>query len=265
MARLDFPDYLEHIRSESRRFRDVLATCDPGARVPGCPEWNAADLLWHLAEVQWFWGKVVRTRPLGPDEKDPGPERPTAYDDLLKTFDEYSSALVAELEQADPADEAWTWSSEQTVGFTFRRQAHEALIHRLDAEQTAGDVTSLDTALAADGVEEVLDVMYGASPDWGSFSPLDHRLRIDITDTGESVWVQLGRFRGTDPKDDIHYDEDDIRVIPDPGVEPDAVISADAATLVARLWRRGDGATIHLAGDLKIVDHFRQVIHQPIN
>ncbi|HEX5861390.1 MAG TPA: maleylpyruvate isomerase family mycothiol-dependent enzyme [Nocardioides sp.] len=264
MARLDFPDYLEHIRSESRRFREVLSTCDPEARVPGCPEWNAADLLWHLAEVQWFWAKVVRTRPLGPDENDPGPERPAAYDDLLKAFDEYSSSLVSELEQADPADEAWTWSDDHTVGFTFRRQAHEALIHRLDAEQAAGDVTRLDTALAADGVEEVLDVMYGASPDWGSFSPLEHRLRVDITDTGESIWVQLGRFRGTDPKDDVHYDEDDISVIPDPGVEPDAVISGDAATLVTRFWRRGDGAEIHLAGDLQIVDHFRQVIHQPI-
>ncbi|HEU5455509.1 MAG TPA: maleylpyruvate isomerase family mycothiol-dependent enzyme [Nocardioides sp.] len=265
MARLDFPDYLEHIRSESRRFREVLSTCDPDARVPGCPEWNAADLLWHLAEVQWFWAKVVRTRPLGPDEEDPGPDRPSAYEDLLKAFDEYSSALVSELEQADPGDEAWTWSSEQTVGFTLRRQAHEALIHRLDAEQAAGDVTPLDTALAADGVEEVLDVMYGASPDWGEFSPLDHRIRIEITDTGESIWVQLGRFRGTDPKDDVHYDDDDIRVIDDPGTEPDAVISGDAATLDARLWRRGDGATIHLAGDLKIVDHFRQVIHHPIN
>jgi len=265
MARLDFPDYLEHIRSESRRFRDVLSACDPDARVPGCPDWNAADLLWHLAGVQWFWAKTIRTRPLGPDENDPGPDRPTDYDDLVKAFDEYSSALVAALEQSDPAEEAWTWSTEQTVGFTFRRQALEALIHRLDAEQTAGDVTPLDTALAADGVQEVLDVMYGGCPDWGSFSPLDHRIRIDITDTGESVWVQLGRFRGTDPKDDMHYDEDDITVIDDPGVEPDAVISADAATLVARLWRRGDGATIHLAGDLLIVDHFRQVIHQPIN
>jgi uncharacterized protein (TIGR03083 family) len=265
MARLDFPDYLEHIRSESRRFRDVLSTCDPGARVPGCPDWNAADLLWHLAEVQWFWGKVVRTRPLGPDDDDPGPDRPKDYDDLLKAFDEYSSALISELEQADPADEAWTWSDEQTVGFTFRRQAHEALIHRLDAEQTVGDVTPLDTALAADGVEEVLDVMYGAAPEWGAFSPLDHRLRIDITDTDESIWVQLGRFRGTDPKTDVHYDDDDIKVIDDPGAEPDAVISGDAATLDTRFWRRGDGSDIHLAGDLKIVDHFRQVIHQPIS
>ena len=36
------------------------------------------------------------------------------------------------------ASEAWTWSTDQTVGFIVRRQAHEALIHRLDAELTAG-------------------------------------------------------------------------------------------------------------------------------
>ena len=264
MARLDFPTYLAHIRTESQRFRDVLATCDPEARVPGCPEWTAADLLWHLTGVQRFWGTIIRTRPLGPDEADPGLERPSSYDGALKAFDEHSAALISELEQADPTEQAWTWSTEQTVGFTFRRQAHEALIHRLDAEQAACTVTPLDRELAADGVEEILAVMYGGSPEWGTFSPLEHFLRIDITDTDESVWVRLGRFVGTDPRDGVHYDEDDIAVIDDPGTEPDAVISGTAEALDARLWRRADGADIHLAGDLSIVDHFRKVIHQPI-
>ena len=61
-------DYLEHLRRESARFREVLADCDPTARVPGCPEWDADDLLWHLARVQWFWGTTVRTRPADADE-----------------------------------------------------------------------------------------------------------------------------------------------------------------------------------------------------
>ncbi|HWF80719.1 MAG TPA: hypothetical protein VN695_09050, partial [Streptosporangiaceae bacterium] len=26
------------------------------------PGWNADDLLWHLGEVQWFWGTIVRDR-----------------------------------------------------------------------------------------------------------------------------------------------------------------------------------------------------------
>ena len=42
----------------------------------------------------------------------------------------------------------------------LRRQAHEALVHRVDAEQTAGlPVTDPGVALAADGVDEMLGVM----------------------------------------------------------------------------------------------------------
>ncbi len=235
------------ISNTSAPSHDGSATCSrPATRPrasPGAPNGTPPTCSGTSPRCSGSGARSSATRPLGPDEEDPGPERPTDYDDLLKAFDEYSAALVAELEQADPTDEAWTWSSEQTVGFTFRRQAHEALIHRLDAEQTAGDVTPLDTALAADGVEEVLDVMYGASPEWGSFSPLDHRLRIDITDTGESVWVQLGRFRRHRPqgrralrrgrhqghrRPRCRAGRRDQRPTPRPWD--------------ARLWRRGDGA-----------------------
>ena len=263
MARLDFPTYLTHIRTESARFRDVLATCDPAARVPSCPDWDAADLLWHLAGVQRFWADIIRRRPEGPLETEP--ERPSTYDGLLAAFDEHSAALASELHKAAPADPAWTWSTEQTVGFTFRRQAHEAMIHRLDAELTAGSVTPLDPALAADGVEECLDVMFGGAPPWGEFAGLPHFVRVDVTDTGESLWVQIGRFSGTDPDTDVHYDEDDIRVVADPGTEPDAGVTGPAGALDAWLWRRGDDSQIRVTGDKAVYDHFRLAVNHPIN
>ena len=53
------------------------------------------------------------------------------------------------LEAADPAEEAWNWSDDHTVGFILRRQAHEALVHRVDAELAAGDRTDLDPLLAS--------------------------------------------------------------------------------------------------------------------
>ncbi|HEU4810979.1 MAG TPA: maleylpyruvate isomerase N-terminal domain-containing protein [Nocardioides sp.] len=267
MARLEFPDYLRHIREESRRFRDALAPCDPTTPVPSCPAWDASDLLWHLARVQWFWAKTVRTRPEGADEDAEGPARPATYDGLLAAFDEHSAALVAELEAADPADKAWTWSSEQSVGFTFRRQAHEALIHRLDAELTAGNgaTTPLDPALAADGVEECLDVMFGGAPPWGEFAGLPHFVRVDITDTAESVWVQIGRFSGTDPDTGVTYDDDDIRVVPDPGSDADAVVTGSAGALDTWLWRRGDDSDIRVTGDKAVYDHFRLAVNHPIN
>jgi uncharacterized protein (TIGR03083 family) len=262
MARLDFPTYLQHIRDESQRFRDVLADCDPAADVPSCPDWRADDLLWHLGEVQHFWTRMVTNRPKGPDDYDQ-PERPGDHAGLLSFYDAGYLALVDALGAAQPTDEAWTWSQDHTVGFIYRRQAHEALIHRRDAELAAGAVTPFPADLAADGVDEALDVMYGGCPPWGEFSPLPHYVRLDLTDTGDHVWVQLGHFHGTDPEGITHA-EDDIHVVADPGVEPDAVISGTAEALDARIWRRADGAETHLAGSLEIVDRFRAIIHQPV-
>src|SRR6478735_2181102 len=162
MTRLSYDDYLRHLGSDSARLREVLAGCDPEARLP--------------------------------------------------------AALAA----ADPSETAWTWSTEQTVGFTFRRQAHEALIHRLDAEQTAGTPSPLDAALATDGVEEALAVMFGGGPTWGTFTGNGRHVRVDVADTGASIWVELGRFTGTDPDSGKDYDEDDIAAVADPGREADA-------------------------------------------
>ncbi|MDH2416346.1 maleylpyruvate isomerase family mycothiol-dependent enzyme [Nocardioides sp. CER19] len=264
MTRLPFDVYLDHIDRESRRFRDVLAGCDPEARVPSCPDWSAADLLWHLTEVQTFWERVVRERPAGPDDDWQEPSRPGTYAELLAAFDDRHGAFVAALQAADPAEAAWTWSTEQTVGFTFRRQAQESLIHRLDAELTAGSVTGLDPVLAADGVDEALDIMFGGTPAWGRFDPLPHHVRVDLTDTDTQVWVQLGTFSGTSPDGTDYAEEPDISVVPDPGDDPDAVVEGLAADVDAWLWRRGDDAGIHVAGDRGIYDRFRACVNQPI-
>ena len=114
-TRLSPAVYLDHVRTESLRFREVLAGCDPEARVPSCPDWNAADLLWHLATVQRWWAEVLTARPERPEEV--VPQRPDAYDGLLAAFDEWSAALATALEGADPAEEAWNWSDDHTVGF----------------------------------------------------------------------------------------------------------------------------------------------------
>ena len=255
MTRLSPPDYLEHIRTESRRFRDAMADCDPAARVPGCPAWAADDLLWHLAKVQHWWGHVISTRPAPPDEY-VEPERPADHAGLLAAYDEYSVALFAGLEQADPADQAWSWHydpANHTVGWTLRRQAHEALIHRVDAEQTVGSVGEIDVRLAADGVDEVLDVMYGGCPPWATWEGLPHYVRIDLIDADESVWCQLGHLTGTD-KEGVAHDEDDFHVVADPGVEPDAVIQAEAADADLRFWKRGTDERFHVAGDRAMID-----------
>jgi uncharacterized protein (TIGR03083 family) len=267
MDPLPFPVYLEHIRTESARFREVLADCNPRARVPACPDWDAADLLWHLTTVQAFWATVVSTRPQPADEADEGRmDRPEAYDALLATFDQHSAALVDALAAADPAEEAWHWSSDRTVGASYRRQAHEALIHRLDAEETAGSVTDLDPTLAADGVLEALTVMYGGCPPWGTITPSDRVVAVRLTDTGDELRVALARFTGTDPDDGKTYDEPDLAVVADDGTSPLATISGTAGDLDTWLWHRGQGRVEpHLDGDDATLGELRAILAQPLN
>src|SRR4051812_14858944 len=73
---LDYPD---HLARESARFSAALLEADADAPVPTCPGWDADDLLWHLADVQWFWGTIVRRRLLQAAETRAlvHPERPT--------------------------------------------------------------------------------------------------------------------------------------------------------------------------------------------
>ena len=193
-------DFLSHLRRESDRFLDVLAEADPSARVPSCPEWAAADLLWHLAEVQWFWATIVEERRTGTEGIE-HPERPTDRDALLTFAAQQSDRLVRVLTETAPETEVYMWAEDKTVGYIRRRQAHEALIHRLDAELTVGAVTPLDADLAADGVDECLAIMYGGIPeDWGTFTPTAAPVRVHLTDRPDAdTAVQPGRFVGTDP------------------------------------------------------------------
>lgn len=267
---IDYPTYLDHIRTESARIREVLTHCDPAARVPACPDWDAADLLWHVAGVQWFWARVVATRPAPPDEDAPRPARPATYDGLLAAFDETTAALVTAFAEADPADEAWHWSGDNRVATSYRRQAHEYLIHRLDAEQAAGAVTPLDPTLAADGVLELFEVMYGGpAPEWGRIEPGNFHVRFDLTDPEgshlETAWVQPSTFYGTEPESGKNYDGPHLVVVPDPGTEPDAVVRGAAADVDAWLWRRRDDTGIEISGDPAAYEAFRAAVDHPLD
>ena len=163
-------DYVAHLTAESARFGAAIRNVPPAAAVPTCPDWNADDLLWHLAWVQSWWGIVVRDNVDGPQARASLPARPDDRAGLLALFEQASRELAGVLAAATPQTPAWTWSTDHTVGFIRRKQAHEALIHRVDAELVAGRRTPMDPALSADGVDEALRIMYGGLPDWGSFT-----------------------------------------------------------------------------------------------
>lgn len=260
-------DYVPHLAAESDRFAAVIGDLPPDARVPSCPDWDADDLLWHLAEVQWFWGTIVREGVTGSRAQQLKPERPAGRAALAAFYQRASRDLREILAATAPEAPAWTWAQDHTVGFIRRRQAHEALIHRVDAELAAGSRTSMDPRLSADGVDEVLRVMYGYLPGWGSFAPDDGpAVRVRATDTGDSWLVTPGRFTGTDPADQTVHDEPAIRPADvDQGLQATAEISGSAADLDCYLWRRAPGGPLERAGDQEALDRFESAIEAGID
>jgi uncharacterized protein (TIGR03083 family) len=266
-------DYLVHLARESDRFADVLLGLDPMKPVPSCPEWTTIDLFWHLTEVQWFWGTLVRERlddPAALTSKPP--ERPTDLDSLGHVYATVSADLEDALASAKPETPVWTWSADQSVGWVRRRQAHEALMHRVDAELAAGQDSDIDPALATDGVDEVLRVMHGAYPGWGTFTRDGALVRVEATDTGAAWTVLPGRFTGTDPESGEQHDEAAVEVLddaegaggpPDVG-RPDATVRGTAADLDCWLWGRLSADRVERVGDEDVLARLQAVVDRGV-
>ncbi|HEU5486053.1 MAG TPA: maleylpyruvate isomerase family mycothiol-dependent enzyme [Microlunatus sp.] len=238
--RLDFTDYLDSLAADSARFDHVLRRTPYDRPVPSCPDWTAADLYFHLAEVQSFWARIVGRRLTSSEQvEDLKTERPADDKHLPGLFAESTQSLQEALRATPPDVTVWTWANEQTAGFTYRRQAHEALIHRVDAELTAGERTPVDPGLAADGIDEVLGVMYGEPPPWGTFTAAnDQVVRFTATDTGDVWTVTIGTFVGRPPGSD--GPEHDFACLDwaTEGIVPTAEVAGTAADLDCWLWRR---------------------------
>ena len=230
---LEFSAYLDHLAADSARFSEVLRRTPYDSPVPTCPGWTAADLFFHLAEVQNFWARIVGRRLTTSEQvAELKTVRPDDDRELPGLFAECTQSLQEALRATPPDTVAWTWAPEQTAGFSYRRQAQEALMHRLDAELTAGERTPLDPRLAADGVDEMLGVMYGEAPSEGTFTPsAEHIVRFAAVDTGDSWTVTIGTY--TDPAGESSPCLDWA-----PHAAATAEVQGTAADLDCWLWRR---------------------------
>jgi uncharacterized protein (TIGR03083 family) len=223
-------DFIDVIRTESARFSECIRSGDLASRVPSCPDWTLADLAWHLAEVQYFWASIAADLLLDSDAVVQLVRPPDG--ELADLFDEMSSRLVEAVGRHPAEARCWTWDDAGwTIGWVRRRQAHEALIHRVDAELAVGNRTDVDEQLAADGVHELLFTQVDGVPDWGTFNPDGTTATISI-DGGAAYGLRLGRIVGTGPGKEYDFA---TFLVSDPA---GTAISGSAAALDLWLWGR---------------------------
>jgi uncharacterized protein (TIGR03083 family) len=227
-------DYIGSTERDTLRLAEA-AEGNMAARVDACPGWAVADLVWHLREVQWFWGTIVAG--LLPEPPDEGlrPARPADHGQLLRDLRDGVATMAAAFRAADPTAPCWTWAPQKDVAFVLRHQAQEAAVHRWDAQVAAGRAEPLDAAIASDAVSEFLDVSTG----WvieGTAS-LPGPVRLTSTDTG-GQWTLVEDAERT------------LRLsIGDGSDDPVTTVRGTASALLLGLYRRGDKEALDIAGD----------------
>ncbi|GHH16257.1 hypothetical protein GCM10018780_58520 [Streptomyces lanatus] len=142
----------------------VTSGADLSATVPTCPDWSLEQLVRHMGGALRWVELMVRTRsqeeipektvPLhgGPDEQGD----PAALDAWLA---ETGELVVAALREAGPDAKVWGWAGGHTAGFWARRMTHEITIHRADAALTAGQPYEVAPDIAADAIDEWLQII----------------------------------------------------------------------------------------------------------
>lgn len=249
-------DFVRHLELEGERFADLVEAMDPSTPVPTCPGWSVADLCDHVMGVHERHVAMVADGAASADEL-PEFVPPADHRERVARFRSGLAVLADALRATDPATEVWTWHPQgRSVEWVRRRQAHEMVIHRLDAQHAAGDPTDIEPEVfAADGVDEVLRSYLSRMPSWGSFEPDGTALAIAASDGPRRWGVAFGRFHGTTRSG--RTVEDEACTVGIGAVEPAATVSGTASDLDRWIWGRGPVEALTIDGDPSVVARLR--------
>lgn len=161
---LDYTRYGGEIVEQTGLLGAVLTARDMNTPVPSCPGWSVGQLARHLGHGHRWAAEAVRT---GSDT----PPNDAALRELDVYIDEDPDVLVPwlltgarELEvallDAGPGKDVWTPipGGPRTPEFYARRFTHETVVHRADAVLALGATFDLAHDVAADAVDEWLDL-----------------------------------------------------------------------------------------------------------
>jgi uncharacterized protein (TIGR03083 family) len=226
MTLLGHDRYCDEVITQSDLLRELLKGADLSVIVPTCPDWTLAQLVRHIggnlrsAELAVRTGTaVVEPDKQVPEVAGPAGDDPETLDGWLA---EGAARFAVTLRRAGPAAGAQVWLVQQSTAFWARRAVHDLVIHRADAAGTVGADYTVAPEVAADAIDELLELI--SDPHVAASSP------------------RLAELRG--PGRSIHLHATDA----EPGLAAEWLIELGRDGFT---WRRGhERATVALRGPL---------------
>jgi uncharacterized protein (TIGR03083 family) len=158
--------------------------------------------------------------------------------------------LVDQLQRTPPDATCWSWWPDgQTAAFWARRVALETLVHRWDIERGAGvTVVPADPALAADAIDEYLDVFVGLMRTLHTAPGAGESVHVHCTDTNGEWFVE--------------FPAPGVRTLRREHAKGDVAFRGPAEGLLLFLWGRlsADEAGVETIGDASLAARWRDLV-----
>jgi len=242
-------DYVSIISDEASRIVDAYER-DPNAPIPWSSRWSVGTVARHVAGTHHVVAEIVERRPdadfgLFNELQTPAKDSP----EFVEWFRSGTASLVGQLSRV-PADAAcWSWfASGGHVGWWARRMAFETLVHCWDVDAAQEHASMVAPDIAADGVDEYLDVFVEASRALADASA-GPTIAFECSDRADRWWLDLS----------VHGHRTLYR---DPRAAS-VQIRGTAQELLLFLWGRvpaSDAAGVAVLGDVEVLDRWSELI-----
>ncbi|MGH9081638.1 MAG: maleylpyruvate isomerase N-terminal domain-containing protein [Acidimicrobiales bacterium] len=212
--------------------------------VPTCEHWAVSDLVVHLGAFCGFWTHILCEGTGRP--RTPYPDPPEG-DALIPWLAQLGLHLVGELEATPATTEVWTWfAADRTAAFVARRCAHELAVHRYDLQSTQGTRAPIPTALAVDGIDEILGALVTTRDRTGQGTGRALSLRCTDAPPAWSVVMESNR---------IDVERTDAG---DGAPAGDLTVTGRASDLELTLYHRPTLGPVDVSGDYSVLDEWHR-------
>lgn len=141
-----------------------------------------------------------------------------------------------QLAAAAPDAEVTTWAGLKPPSWLWRRMTHELAVHRWDAQSAAGEPHPVDAAVAADGIDELLE----------AFAPI-----ADLSEVGGTI-----HLHATDGGGEWFIETEDALSWSRAHEKADVAVRGTASDLLLLLWGRVSPEHLEVLGDEAVLERW---------
>jgi len=241
---VDHASHIAAVRTEAAALTFALEAGEMDDLVPTCHGWEVRDLAVHVGTFCGRWSGVLggdgdRSAPLPEPPDDSG---------LVAWVTGACATLVDQLDSTPPASPVRSpFGGDRSGAFVARRSAHELAVHRYDAQAARGICAPVPTELAADGIDEVVDVLVDLRPAPGPGS--GRVLSLRSSELGTEWVIGLGRDRI-----EVERRTQDQA----PAEDANLIVSGTTSDLELTLYHRPTLSPVDVHGDYTVLEEWHR-------